>query len=53
MSCEATNSIYIILTIAGMLLEFWLGKTEKTKSASIIELIINIILKLFKLKKKE
>lgn len=53
MTCEVTNFIYIFLTIAGMLLEFWLGKTEKTKSASIIELIINIIFKVFKLKKKE
>lgn len=36
----------IILIVA--IVEMWLGKTDKLKSASIIELIINIIVSMMK-----
>jgi hypothetical protein len=50
MTCEATNYVYIIVTVGGMLLEYWLGKTDKTKSGSLVELIINIVKKILTIK---
>ena len=35
---------YAGLTLAGLVFEFWLGKTEKVKSASILELIMKAAL---------
>lgn len=50
--CEVPNYIYIIITIIGLALEAYLGKTDKVKSGSILELIFNLI-KAIMLKKKE
>lgn len=51
-TCEAVNYLYVALTIAGMLIEFWLGKTDKTKSGSLIELLINIFKKILTITKR-
>lgn len=51
-TCEAVNYIYVIVTVAGMLLEYWLGKTDKTESGSLIELVINIFKKLLTINKR-
>lgn len=43
--CELSNYQHIAVIIAVALLEYWLGKTDKTKSGSIIEFLINILVK--------
>lgn len=52
MICQNFDYIYLIITIIGLVLEAYLGKTNKTKSGSILELIFNLI-KAIMLKKKE
>lgn len=44
-SCDASikDLIYLGLAIAFMLLEYWLGKTQRVKSASTVELILTAI----------
>ncbi len=42
----------VIFYIADKLTEYWLGKTERTKSGSILELLLNLIKLPFK-KNKE
>ena len=46
------SQLAIILTVQLMiaLLEYWLGKTPKTESASIIELLINVLKDVFRRK---
>lgn len=49
--CKDLNQIVFYLApIAVLLLESWLGKTNKTKSGSILELIINLIIAMFRRK---
>lgn len=36
--------IFSALTICGMLLEAWMGKTDKIKSGSVLELFFNILM---------
>ena len=52
MICQNFDYIYLILTIIGLVLEAYLGKTNKTKSGSILELIFNLIIAMMR-KKKE
>lgn len=45
--CAANNHWVVlagVLAIANSLLEYWLGKTEKVKSASVLELAFSVIL---------
>ena len=42
-NCEVPNYIYLTITIIGLALEAYLGKTDKVKSGSILELIFNLI----------
>jgi len=50
--CEVPNYIYLTITIIGLALEAYLGKTDRVKSGSILELVFNLI-KAIMLKKKE
>lgn len=48
MNCE--NIPWYALVIGQcfyMLLEFWFGKTDKMKSGSLVEIIINLLMKVF------
>lgn len=52
--CETLNNrdiIFIIVTVLAAGLEYWLGKTDKTKSGSMLELIYNLIVAILRLKK--
>jgi hypothetical protein len=42
-SCVDISWQFVALTIACSLIEAWLGKTDKVKAASILELIWNVI----------
>lgn len=42
-----------VIPVVVLLIESWLGKTNKTKSGSILELFYNIVLKYFKYRKGE
>jgi len=47
--CGAEKSHWILLVMAGLsVLEAWLGKTEKTKSGSVLELILNLVVSITK-----
>lgn len=48
--CEVPYYIYIIITIIGLALEAYLGKTDKVKSGSILELIFNILIAMMRKK---
>lgn len=50
--CEVPSYIYLTITIIGLALEAYLGKTDKVKSGSILELIFNLIIAIMR-KKKE
>lgn len=50
--CELPSYIYISITIIGLALEAYLGKTDKVKSASILELIFNLIIAIMRIKKE-
>lgn len=51
--CEKFEYFYFILTIIGLVLEAYLGKTNKTKSGSILELIFNLIIAIMRKKKEK
>jgi hypothetical protein len=40
--CQIEGVPHYVVIVAVALIEYWLGKTEKTKSASILELIFNL-----------
>ena len=49
---QSDFSLYIVLVIMLVkeLFEYWLGKTPKTKSGSVLELILRLLTGLFKKK---
>lgn len=49
--CDQTAYIYIAVTGAGLILEYYLGKTDKVKSGSLLELVYNLIVAITRLKK--
>lgn len=52
--CEALTSrdiIFIIVTLLFSIIEFYLGRSEKIKSSSMLELIYNLIVAILRLKK--
>lgn len=49
--CEVPSYIYLFITIIGLALEAYLGKTDKIKSSSILELIYNILVAIVRSKK--
>jgi len=54
MICKLDNYQHIFVIILVAVIEYWLGKTSKTKSGSIIELILNIFDSMMsRFKKKE
>jgi hypothetical protein len=52
MSCDSSIT-HTSLMIALLLIEAWLGKTQKTKSGSILESVFNICSSLVKRKQKQ
>lgn len=36
--------IFSVISLVGMLLEAWVGKTDKIKAGSILELLFNLVL---------
>lgn len=54
MICELNNYQHVSVIILVAVIEYWLGKTNKTKSGSIIELVLNIFDSMMsRFKKKE
>lgn len=51
--CSLPQSYHAIIILIVMLFETWLGRTNKTKSGSLLELIFNLLLVLPKKLKKE
>ena len=49
--CTTKEYIFIIVTISFAIIEYYLGKTDKTKSGSILELIYNILVAMTRSKK--
>ncbi len=43
MICNNQNYIFVIFYVIMMAIEYWLGKTDRVKSGSTLELIFNII----------
>lgn len=41
--CEEINTFQYGLGIVFLLLEYWLGKTEKVKASSMVDLVINVV----------
>ena len=50
-TCAQFNTWYPVAIAAWVLLEYWLGKTDKTKSGSALEIVYNLLKAIF-LKKK-
>lgn len=53
MMCEALTNrdlIFIIVTVCCALLELYLGKSDKTKSGSILELLYNLLIAIMRKK---
>lgn len=50
-SCSINDYVFIIVTVGFAIVEFYLGRTDKTKSGSILELIYNILLAIMRRKK--
>lgn len=46
--CQPTDLKHAAILIAVMLVESWMGKTDKIKSGSILELVLNSVLSLGK-----
>lgn len=52
--CEILTNrdlIFIIVTICCALLELYLGKSDKVKSGSILELVYNLVVAIMRIKK--
>lgn len=45
--------IQYLIPVLVLAIEAWLGKTNKTKSGSLLELIYNIVLKYFQYRKEK
>lgn len=47
--CELPNYQHFAIFLIVALVEMWLGRTQRTKSGSILELILNLIISIPKL----